>query len=894
MTLSPELNERKAIAYRYGFAIITTLGTLMMTAALWAFLDKAPFILLVGGVVLSAWQGGLLAGMLCAALSILSVDYFLFEPRYEIFTTPTNILQFIIFGLVAGLISWIEEGRSRSERANREYREELEIILNGVTEGVNAQDASGRVIFANAAAQSMTDEGLAAAFRSTQKPGAKLMDSGNVTLAFTAMPHQRVFNTGKPAELTFSIKPTESGQERWIKLRSTPIFDKQGKVRLAVNIFEDITDKRRIEKLRVETEERLRKVLDNLAAFVGVMTPDGVLIEVNRSALEASNVTLEEVTGKAIDQTESWGYDPNIQAQVRDAIKRAAAGETVRYDVRVRVGEGRFITMDFMLAPVLDWRGRVEYLVASGIDITARQQLTDQLAVQQRRLESILNSIPGVVYEGTGSTEASQQHMAFISQYAETLFGYPVEDWYTDSNFWQKVVHPDDWESATRRATETYLTGDSTPVPFRAVTKDGRILYAESYNGTITGLDGQPVGTCGIVLDVTERRRQEGEIKRLTTLVSYERQRLASIIANVPGIVYEAIGTPERGLQRLDYISAYAETMLGYPVDEWRSGGLWERVIQPEDIEATLAQVKSLFDGQAAPIQLRCQTADGRTVYLEAHSSLIRDEQGAPVGATGVMMDITERRQSEDAMAHYAEELRRSNEELEQFAYVASHDLQEPLRMVTSYLQLIEQRYVEAIDADGREFIGYAVDGATRMKTLINDLLAYSRIQRARDETEQLNVGEAVEQALYNLQLTIEDSGGEVTHDEPLPQLEANRVQLVQLFQNLIGNALKFRAPDRPPRIHIGVQREGRFWRFNVRDNGIGIESEYLERIFIIFQRLHARNDYPGTGIGLAICKKIVDKHGGEIHAESTPGEGTTFSFTLPVKRAPRRGNRWN
>lgn len=894
MTLSPELNERKALLYRYGFAIITTLVTLMMTSALWAFLDETPFILLVGGVVLSAWQGGLLAGMLCAALSILSVDYFLFEPRYEIFTTPTNILQFIIFGLVAGLISWIEESRSRSERANREYREELEIILNGVTEGVNAQDATGKVVFANAAAQSMTDEGLAAAFRSTQKPGAKLMDSGNVTLAFTAMPHQRVFSTGKPAELTFSIKPTESGYERWIKLRSTPIFDKQGKVRLAVNIFEDITDKRRIEKLRVETEERLRKVLDNLAAFVGVMTPDGVLIEVNRSALEASNVTLEEVTGKAIDQTESWGYDPSIQAQVRDAIKRAAAGETVRYDVQVRVGEGRFITMDFMLAPVLDWRGKVEYLVASGIDITARQQLTDQLAVQQRRLESILNSIPGVVYEGTGSTEASQQHMAFISQYAETLFGYPVEDWYTDSNFWQKVVHPDDWESATRRATETYLTGDSTPVPFRAVTKDGRILYAESYNGTITGLDGQPVGTCGIVLDVTERRRQEGEIKRLTTLVSYERQRLASIIANVPGIVYEAIGTPERGLQRLDYISAYAETMLGYPVDEWRSGGLWERVIQPEDIEATLAQVKSLFDGQAAPIQLRCQTADGRTVYLEAHSSLIRDEQGAPVGATGVMMDITERRQSEDAMAHYAEELRRSNEELEQFAYVASHDLQEPLRMVTSYLQLIEQRYVEAIDADGREFIGYAVDGATRMKTLINDLLAYSRIQRARDETEQLNVGEAVEQALYNLQLTIEDSGGEVTHDEPLPQLEANRVQLVQLFQNLIGNALKFRAPDRPPRIHIGVQREGRFWRFNVRDNGIGIESEYLERIFIIFQRLHARNDYPGTGIGLAICKKIVDKHGGEIHAESTPGEGTTFSFTLPVKRAPRRGNRWN
>ncbi|MCU0464710.1 MAG: PAS domain S-box protein [Anaerolineae bacterium] len=890
MTLLHETNEPKTILHRYGMAVTASVFTVAMTAALWPVLGDAPFILLVGGVVVSAWRGGLLAGMLCAALSILAVDYFLFEPRYEIFTTPTNLLQFIIFGLVAGLISWIEESRARSDRANREYREELEIILNGVTEGVNAQDASGKVVFANAAANAMTDEGLSAAFRSTEKPGAKLLDSGNVTLAFTAMPHHRVFSTGKPAELTFGLKPTESGQERWMKLRSTPVFDKQGKVRLAVNIFEDITDKRRIEKLRAETEERLRKVLDNLAAFVGVMTPDGVLIEANRLALESANLMLEDVIGKPFDQTYWWSYDPDVQAQLRDAIKRVAAGETVRYDVRVRLGEGRFITIDFILAPVLDGRGRVEYLIPSGIDVTARQQLTDQLAVQQRRLESILNSIPGVVYEGTGSRDASEQRMAFISQYAETLFGYPVEDWYTDNNFWQKVVHPDDWVPVTQRATETYLTGDSTPVPFRCVTKDGRILYAESYNGTITGLNGQPVGTCGIVLDVTERRRQEGEIKRLTTLVSYERQRLATIIANVPGIVYEAIGTPERGLQRLDYISSYAETLLGYPVDDWRGGDLWEHAIQPEDTEATLAQVRALFDGQAAPIQLRCQTADGRTVYLEAHSSLIRDERGSAVGATGVMMDITERRHSEDAMAHYAEELRRSNEELEQFAYVASHDLQEPLRMVTSYLQLIEQRYVETIDADGREFIGYAVDGATRMKTLINDLLAYSRIQRARDETEQLNVGETVEQALYNLQLTIEDSGGEVTVDEPLPELEANRIQLVQLFQNLIGNALKFRAPDRPPHVHIGAQREGRFWRFSVRDNGIGIESEYLERIFVIFQRLHARNEYPGTGIGLAICKKIVDKHGGEIHAESTPGEGTTFSFTLPVKRAPRRG----
>jgi light-regulated signal transduction histidine kinase (bacteriophytochrome) len=207
--------------------------------------------------------------------------------------------------------------------------------------------------------------------------------------------------------------------------------------------------------------------------------------------------------------------------------------------------------------------------------------------------------------------------------------------------------------------------------------------------------------------------------------------------------------------------------------------------------------------------------------------------------------------------------------------------------MVTSYLQLIEQRYGDRLDGDAHEFINYAVDGATRMKTLINDLLAYSRVQRSQPEYENVSMATILDQVLYNLQLSIEDTGAVITHDD-LPEISANRVQMTQLFQNLIANALKFRA-ERPPQIHLGVKREKTQWHFTVRDNGIGIEPQYLERIFVIFQRLHTRAEFPGTGIGLAICKKIVEKHGGGIYATSVPDEGTTFHVTLPIKRVHRK-----
>ena len=230
------------------------------------------------------------------------------------------------------------------------------------------------------------------------------------------------------------------------------------------------------------------------------------------------------------------------------------------------------------------------------------------------------------------------------------------------------------------------------------------------------------------------------------------------------------------------------------------------------------------------------------------------------------------------------EELDRSNKELAQFASVASHDLQEPLRMVSSYTQLLSRRYKGRLDASADEFIAFAVDGANRMQTLINDLLAYSRVGTRGKEFEPTDCNAAFDQAVANLKSAIDESGAVVTHG-PLPTVMADRMQIGQLLQNLIGNAVKYHGAE-PPRVDFSAEQKGKEWVFSVSDNGIGIDPQFADRIFVVFQRLHTREEYPGTGIGLAICKKIVERHGGRIWVKSQLGSGATFYFTLGAGRA--------
>jgi signal transduction histidine kinase len=279
--------------------------------------------------------------------------------------------------------------------------------------------------------------------------------------------------------------------------------------------------------------------------------------------------------------------------------------------------------------------------------------------------------------------------------------------------------------------------------------------------------------------------------------------------------------------------------------------------------------------------------ADRRDYSVRATKSA-EDELGLLTDAFNQMLtrideQDRDQKQAEERLRSLLTELERSNRELEQFAYVASHDLQEPLRMVSSYTQLLEQRYRDQLDDDAREFINYAVDGARRMQRLINDLLELSRVSTRGKPLEPIDANEVLGAVRANLSAAIEDSGALVTSDE-LPTVKADSTQLGQLLQNLIGNAIKFHGAD-APRVHISAREQRGEWVFSVKDNGIGIAREYFDRIFVIFQRLHATATYPGTGIGLAVCKRIVERHGGRIWVESESGNGSSFFFTIPSSR---------
>ena len=295
-------------------------------------------------------------------------------------------------------------------------------------------------------------------------------------------------------------------------------------------------------------------------------------------------------------------------------------------------------------------------------------------------------------------------------------------------------------------------------------------------------------------------------------------------------------------------------------------------------VEQELKAAVQAADGYDS--NFRVLWSDNSMHYLAARGHAIRRGADEMAWMTGVVWDITERKYAEERLSRLLAELERSNKELEQFAYVASHDLQEPLRMISSYTQLLERRYSAKLDDDAREFIGYAVDGASRMQRLINDLLEFSRVNTRGRPLERIEVAQILDNVRANLSIAIEESGALVTNDT-LPIVMADAGQLGQLLQNLVANGLKFRNGTQP-RVHVRAVEEAHHWKFAVTDNGIGIEEQYFERIFLIFQRLHTKDDYPGTGIGLALCKRIVERHGGSLWVDSTPNEGSTFSFTIP------------
>nr|WP_237179775.1 PAS domain S-box protein [Paraburkholderia sacchari] len=416
---------------------------------------------------------------------------------------------------------------------------------------------------------------------------------------------------------------------------------------------------------------------------------------------------------------------------------------------------------------------------------------------------------------------------------------------------------------AFREADERVLAGEVDERE-EEVTLDGQLHTFLSVSFPIRDAEGRTVAIGGISTDISERKRAE---ERLRLVV--EAAPNAMIMVNRAGHIV--------------LVNSQAERVFGYSRDELLGLGIDELV--PARLRAGHPAWRAAFfgDPKSRPMgtgrHLYGLHRDGSEFPVEIGLNPIETDEGMFVLAA--VVDITERRRAEDALQERTDELARSNRDLEQFAYVASHDLQEPLRAVAGPLQLLQRRYEGQLDARADEYIGHAVEGAARMQALIEDLLTYSRVGRAENVFQPTECEAALDYALKNLSTAIEEAGAQV-HRGPLPTVRAIAPQLSLLFQNLVGNAIKFRRKEGPVEIRVGAEPRGGVWQFRVKDYGIGIDAQYFERIFLIFQRLHTRRDYPGTGIGLALCKRIVERHGGRIWVESEPGKGTTFFFTLP------------
>lgn len=359
-----------------------------------------------------------------------------------------------------------------------------------------------------------------------------------------------------------------------------------------------------------------------------------------------------------------------------------------------------------------------------------------------------------------------------------------------------------------------------------------------------------------------ELEEREAELQRV-------QERMEFALINTDAVVWEW----DIENDRTSYYPS-EEPLFGTSLEDWED---FSAVIHPDDRDAVQHAIdESLETGDPKHEEFRI-IRDGEVKWIEAPGQPVIDGDGS-TRMIGVARDITDRKTFE-------QQLQSSNERLEQFAYVASHDLQEPLRMITSYLNLLEDRYSDELDDDAHEFIEYAVDGSARMREMIQDLLAYSRLDTDAKPLEPTDAESVIDDVLDNLRLQVEETDAEIIVGE-LPTVEADENQLKQVFQNLTSNAIKYRDDERP-QIEISATRNNGMCRFNVADNGIGMDPAYTDQIFEVFNRLHTTQEYPGTGIGLALCKRIIERHGGDIWVESEPGEGSTFSFTIPLVNQP-------
>ncbi|WP_097279865.1 PAS domain S-box protein [Caenispirillum bisanense] len=653
-----------------------------------------------------------------------------------------------------------------------------------------------------------------------------------------------------------------TGQERDVEVHSGPVM--AGDRQLLYSIIHDITRRCEAERKLRDSEIRFRSLFEQSPWATLVLAPDGSVLR--------ANAAWQTMWGGSVESLRHRSYNMLHDLQLETTglltyVRQAIAGESVEtpatyLDPRPLGFGGTPKWVRGFLYPIKDAAGHVTEVIVVNEDVSARLQAEQELDYRHRLLATQLQTTPDGVAVVDADWRVESWNQRFVEMWA--LPPAVVQEGDARAALRQMramVATPQVFE---RRMAELMASVTETGWDEIAL-RDGRVF--EVYSRGIPAETGQAARRVWFYRDITERKNLEARLRR-----ALEEQ---DAIFNSAG---EGIAFL-RG-ERFVRTNKRFATLFGYTAEDLERVQPSALFADPRGWEDFMAVAPRLIrESGSYAGEHRMRRKSGSTFWCRLSGTTL--ERDVPTGGTiWVLEDVTRRRLADRRMARLLADLERSNAELQQFAYVASHDLQEPLRMVSSYLGLIEKRYRDRLDDSALEFIGFAVDGAHRMQNLINDLLEYSRVGTRGKPLAPTEAQAAVETALDNLRVAIQDAGATVEVGV-LPCVLADEGQLVRLFQNLVGNALKYHRPDVAPVVRVAAERLDGGWRFAVADNGIGIDPQYYDRVFMIFQRLHTRQEYTGTGIGLAVCKKIVERHRGRIWVESTPGQGSTFYFTL-------------
>ena len=572
----------------------------------------------------------------------------------------------------------------------------------------------------------------------------------------------------------------------------------------------------------------------------------------------------------------NWSFEimiqhilPEYHRAVREAVARGIKSGTLSFETKIAWPDGSI----HWIAPhgrvLVNDEGKPVRMTGVVADITDRKKVEEALSESEKKYKELVTKAKTIIIKMD-----SAGLITFINEYGLNFFGYKDEEM-TGKTAMETIVPQT--ESTGRDLTEIidniYKDPDKYSVNINEnIKKNGERVWVEWYNKALLDENGKKTGHMSIGIDITKRKKSEDALK-----AAREKLNLALENGNIGLWEWDLITNEVSWDERMEKMFGLQRGSFG------KTYNAFEALVNEEDISHVRNAIKYALDNELPYATIfRTRSENSKVKYISAKGSARKDKQGRPVAITGVCSDVTQLKEGTETLINKLnEELLRSNKELERFAYVASHDLQEPLRMVSSFTQLLSKQYKEKLDERAQEYIDFAVDGSKRMYDLLNGLLDYSRINTRGKTFKNVNINKVLETVVQNLSLVIKERGAEIKAGE-LPVVFADENQMIQLFQNLIANGIKF--SPKAPEILISSTRENENFVFSISDKGIGIEPQYFEKIFQIFQRLLPKEQYDGTGIGLAICKRITELHGGKIWVESKYRKGSTFHFTIPAK----------